>query len=234
MPYYTQDGIRHESQEEALQHTKDFLLTRLPSTEDEFVQAIHSHDWGRFHVQCTPNEGVLYAELAEPTSSVCEESGRVGGGLSLLKYSHQLVGTETKEDLIELMEADKRFISMVGYEVRNLLDELADDDNYFYDDKAHDVVVEYSSYVNNDIFDSEIFYSIEDVFEGVVPYEEGVNNLEAVLNHVRSQFIKEVEGQYDNIEGKINGFDMFTIVDNAARDGKNVKISVSEHRVEEA
>lgn len=235
MAFYTPDGIRHESKEEALIHTQDFLLTELPPTEDKIVQAVHKHDWGRFEIQSTPNESGFYAELAESTVSVEEEEGAVSRGYNLLKYSQELTGTETPEQIIDSMEQDKRFVSMVGHEVKALLDELTGDDNYFYDETTHDLVVTYSSYVGNDLFANELHYSIDNnSFNGFIECKDNQNNLEELLMHIRSQFIIEVEGEYDSVSGKIDGYDMFTIVDNASLSGKQIRITVQETPEEEA
>lgn len=236
MAYYTTDGIRHENEEEALTHTKDFLLTELPPTEDKLIQAVHNHNWGKFDIQCTPNEDNLYVELSESTVAVHEEEGTVSRGYNLLQYSHGLTGdaNETPEEVVKFIEEDKRFVSMVGHEVKSLLEELSEDDNYYYDEKSHDVVVTYKSYINNDLFHNELIYSIDDTFDGGVICQTELDNLEELLMHVRSQFVLEVEGEYNNVDGKIDGYDMFTIVDNASRDGKRVKVTVSDTQSEEA
>src|SRR5699024_179937 len=57
------DGIRHNTQEEALEYLKQLITTVSPAN-DEYTQKIHNHDWGKYEVQSIPDESdSVYLEL---------------------------------------------------------------------------------------------------------------------------------------------------------------------------
>lgn len=220
MAYYTPDGTRHETQEEALEYMKR-LITEVPPSEDKEVQEIHKYDWGQFDVQCAPSEdGTLYLELTE--TIVTTQGDR---GYNMLSYSSS-TNDKSISERIEEIERAKRLTSMVGYEVRNLLSELTDDDRYFYDETAHDVVIQYN-YSEHDSNYNGIQYTIDGVFEDYVLEEEGEDILQKVLKSVESQFISEVEGELSPLNDTVNGYNLNLILANAGHFSRKVNLTVS-------
>ena len=220
MAFYTPDGIRHETQEEALEYLKR-LITETPPSDDEEVQGIHKHDWGHFDLQCAPSEdGTLYLELTETT--VTTQGDR---GYNMLSYSSSTKDKSISER-IEDIEKAKRLVSMVGHEVRGLLTDLAKDTKYFYDETAHDVVVQYDYDEGYSSYNG-IQYSIDGVFEDYVLEEEGKDILQKVLKSVESQFISEVEGELSPVNNTVDGYNLNLILANAGQFSRKVSLSVS-------
>lgn len=220
MAFYTPDGIRHETQEEALEYLK-MLITEVPPSDDEEVQGIHKHDWGHFDLQCAPSEdGTLYLELTE--TMVSSQGDR---GYNMLSYSSDNKDKSITER-IEDIEKAKRLVSMVGHEVRSLLTELAEDNRYFYDETVHDVVVHYNYQEGYSSY-SGIRYTIDGVFEGYIHEEEGEDILQKVLKSVESQFISEVEGELDPTYN-VDGYNLSLILANARQFSRKINLTVSD------
>lgn len=220
MAFYTPDGIRHETQEEAMDYMRG-LITEVPPSDDKEVQEIHKHDWGQFDIQCAPSEdGTLYLELTE--AIITTQGDR---GYNMLSYSSEAKNKSITER-IEEIERAKRLTSMIGYEVRNLLSELADDDRYFYDETAHDVVIQYN-YNEHDSNYNGIQYTIDGVFEDYVLEEEDEDILQKVLKSVESQFISEVEGELSPLNDTVDGYNLNLILANAGQFSRKVTLSVS-------
>lgn len=220
MAFYTPDGTRHGTQEEALEYLKG-LITEIPPSDDEEVHGIHKHDWGKFDLQCAPSEdGTLYLELTE---TVVDAQG--DRGYNMLSYSSSTKDKSISER-IEDIEKAKRLVSMVGHEVRSLLTELAEDSRYFYDETAHDVVIQYN-YNESDSNYNGIHYTIDGVFEDYVLEEEDEDILQKVLKSVESQFISEVEGELNPLNDTVDGYNLNLILANAGQFSRKVSLTVS-------
>ena len=218
MAFYTPDGTRHGTQEEALEYLKG-LITEIPPSDDEEVHGIHKHDWGKFDLQCAPSEdGTLYLELTE---TVVDAQG--DRGYNMLSYSSSTKDKSISER-IEDIEKAKRLVSMVGHEVRSLLTELAEDSRYFYDETVHDVVIQYN-YTED--YSYGIHYTIDGVFEDYVLGEEGEDILQKVLKSVESQFISEVEGELSPVSNTVDGYSLNLILANAGQFSRKVNLTVS-------
>ena len=220
MAFYTPDGIRHGTREEALEYLKG-LITEIPPSDDEEVQGIHKHDWGQFKLQCAPSEdGTLYLELTETVATAQGDRG-----YNMLSYSSNNKDKSITER-IENIEKAKRLVSMVGHEVRSLLTEIAEDNRYFYDETAHDVVVQYDYNEGYSSYNG-IHYTIDGVFEDYVLEEEGKDILQEVLKSVESQFISEVEGELSPVNNTVDGYNLNLILANAGQFSRKVNLTVS-------
>lgn len=238
MAFYTSDGIRHNTKEEALSHVEEYLLTELSPSEDELVQAIHKHDWGNFEVQCDSDSFVdssVYTELTETIVDIDEESGEVTTSYNLLKYREALTYSPKK---IERMEEKKRFVSMIGHEIRELLNELSEDDLYLYNNKVHEIDVTMDIYNSNLGTEESIYYSInshDGTYSSFFHINPNEDTLQLILNSVKNQFLSVIEGRLINYDGEVssqddryNGFNAMLIFENAMKTGKQISLSVSE------
>lgn len=242
MAFYTSDGIRHDTKEEALNHAEEHLITEMSPSEDKLVQAIHKHDWGNFKVQCDSDnlgESSVYTELTETFVKINEENGEVTTSYNLLKYreaSKEGMLTYSPEK-IERMEEKKRFVSMIGHEIRELLDELSKDDLYLYNNKVHEIGVTMDVYNNSRSTEESIHYSInshDGTYSGFFYVNPKEDTLQLVLNNVRNQFLSKIEGllgysgKVSSKDDKYDGLNALLVFENAMETGKQISLSVSE------
>lgn len=203
MAYYTHDGVRHSTKEEALNYVEHSFISEVPPFEDEYFQALHKENWGKFELQAVP-DGITNSLYLEFIRYYGEE------GYSMLKFSEDHPPEDVK-DVIHFLQTELPIINVVHSEIQSHIKEWSKSDKHLSITEDEDVSVElvFNVYPTEDGegFHTVIEYTVDGIFAGEVipPVGEKVDVIELILKHIESHILLEAEGTYRAATGEIEG-----------------------------
>lgn len=222
MAFYTHDGIRHNTKQEALEHMEVHFVQETPPFEDAKYVALHNNNWGKYEIQSVPSGGDnMYLELVETLSDGT-------ASYNLLRYS-DFSSPEESNDIIPFLEKESKFLSMVGHEIKDKLGQLGADKLYFYDEEQSEVTLTYDieyGYDGTSEGIKEVSYTIDGVFDGKVVLYDYVDPLEIIMNDILSHFIIEAEGAFKPNTGMVGYHKLDHILDSAFKTGRDLRVSL--------
>lgn len=226
MAYYTHDGLRHNTQEEALEYLKQFITTVSPFS-DEYTQKIHNHDWGKYEVQSTPDDtDSIYLELTRNYVHLGDVTGT-----NQIRY-HEVSKPDDVEEMFSFLNKQTSILDMISSEVRHYVVEWSKDGEHInVSDDENTIKLSLSLVINHGAEQGEpsnsmfIEYMFEDTVIGAVDITDK-DPLHELLLAIENHIILEVEGEIS--EDVVNGYNVFHLIDTAQREDMNISIKLSE------
>lgn len=226
MAYYTHDGIRHSTQEEALEYLKQ-LITTVSPFNDEYAQKIHNHDWGKYEVQSIPDESdSVYIELTRNYIHLGKATGT-----NQIKYYEESKPEEV-EEMLSFLNKQASILDMISSEVRHYVVEWSKDGEHVnVSDDENTIKLSLNLIINHGEEQGEpsnsmfIEYTFEDIIVGAVDITDK-DPLHELLLAIENHIILEVEGEIS--EDVVNGYNVFHLIDTAQREDMNISIKLSE------
>lgn len=225
--YYTNDGIRHASKEEALNYLEQYI-TELPPFEDEYVQALHGHKWGKYEIQSIPKvDDSLYLELIRNHFSPAGEHV----GLNHIIY-HDANKPESVDVVAEFLDKKIATLDMINSEIRSSIVLWSKDGKHLeIADSEREIPLQLGWSISYDEHDGEpknemhIHYVLDYMIEGVVDVTDA-DPLSALLIAIENHMVLEVNGMME--DDKVNGYNVFTILDTANRENMSVSLKIGQ------
>lgn len=226
MAFYTHDGVRHNTQEEAVSYIQSNFVSNVPPFKDALFLQLHKNDWGRFDIQAVPDDSEdnhVYLELWEDLAVLDGEYG----GTNIVRYS-VLENQREAKDLITMLEKESKFISMAGNEIREALLEMSSSDLYLYEGETPLIIANYEITEDVEGVEKSLTYEVDGVFQGHVTFRDNADNLERVLDDVRSHFIIEAEGEFNPVGGYVGKHRLDNILDTAIKQNRKITIRLGD------
>lgn len=233
MAYYSHDGVRHNTKEEALSYYEE-MITEVPNHDDQYVKAIHNADWGKYEIQCVPQVGAEgnYLELSR-----VHMNGDKHVGVTVIQYN-EAFKPDNVEDLIAYAKKMKSLLDMVVSETKAKIVEWGEDGKHLtISDQENDIPLNVILNINHGATESleptnemTLFFQLDEVIEGRVEISEETM-LEDTLKAVESTIMLELEGEVVN--DRIDGYNLFYMIDTAERENMSMHIKLTSTETQE-
>lgn len=231
MAYYTHDGLRHSTQEEALEYLKQFITTVSPFS-DEYTQKIHNHDWGKYEVQSIPDDtDSIYLELTRNYVHLGDVTGT-----NQIRY-HEVSKPDDVEEMLSFLSKQASILDMINSEARSYIVEwsgdgkhldVADDENTI--NLSLTMVINHGAEHGEPLNNLIIEYTLDGMITGFVDITDR-DPLHALLLSIENHILLEVEG--DISEDTVNGYNVFHLIDTAQREDMNISVKLTGKELEE-
>lgn len=229
MVFYTHDGVRHETEAEALEYLGDNFISEVLPTDDDYYTAIHAHDWGKYELQAIPDSITEHLQIQLTRY-------HEGMGYSILNFNDSNP-VEDVEELLKYLDKERLLLDMVRSVIQESVSKWSSDGKHVDVNTVESSInVQLRSRIESTLTGMTKFieYRIDNLYSGVVDVSEG-NVLKPVMKDIESHLTLELEGELSSANGvlSLDGFNIGNFLSTASLLKHQLTIKVEQPEVTE-
>lgn len=232
MPVYTNEGLRFDNEQEAIDWFKTTLNTETPIGElYEKLHAVKEWEEGEFDLQATGlNDKEVHIQLDSPS-----HEGKVFRRVQYNSYgNNEPLEFETLKELINNMIKSVNVASIIAFDkVIEILEAIKEGNEKYISDRvtsSENLVLTVQAERN--MYDGAVVIAITDEktkeqYQDSIPSdEEGRIDIELVEKAVESIFLKQMSGKFNGEEVTVDGYKLQFLLDYAHENEKEVEVKI--------
>lgn len=232
MPVYTNEGLRFENEQEAIDWFKTTLNTETPIGElYEKLHAVKEWEEGEFDLQATGlNDKEVHIQLDSPS-----HEGKVFRRVQYNSYgNNEPLEFETLKELIDNMIKSVNVASIIAFDkVIEILEAIKEGNEKYISDRvtsSENLVLTVQAERN--MYDGAVVIAITDEntkeqYQDSIPSdEEGRIDIELVEKAVESIFMKQMSGKFNGEEVTVDGYKLQFLLNYAHENEKEVEVKI--------
>lgn len=232
MPVYTNEGLRFDNEQEAIDWFKTTLNTETPIGElYEKLHAVKEWEEGEFDIQATGlNDKEVHIQLDSPS-----HEGKVFRRVQYNSYgNNEPLEFETLKELIDNMIKSVNVASIIAFDkVIEILGAIKEGNEKYISDRvtsSENLVLTVQAERN--MYDGAVVIAITDEktkeqYQDSIPSdEEGRIDIELVEKAVESIFLKQMSGKFDGEEVTVDGYKLQFLLNYAHENEKEVEVKI--------
>ena len=230
MPVYTNEGLRFDNEQEAIDWFKTTLNTETPIGElYEKLHAVKEWEEGEFDLQATGlNDKEVHIQLDSPS-----HEGKVFRRVQYNSYgNNEPLEFETLKELIDNMIKSVNVASIIAFDkVIEILEAIKEGNEKYISDRvtsSENLVLTVQAERN--MYDGAVVIAITDEntkeqYQDSIPSdEEGRIDIELVEKAVESIFMKQMSGKFNGEEVTVDGYKLQFLLNYAHENEKKLKL----------
>lgn len=232
MPVYTNEGLRFDNEQEAIDWFKTTLNTETPIGElYEKLHAVKEWEEGEFDLQATGlNDKEVHIQLDSPS-----HEGKVFQRVQYNSYgNNEPLEFETLKELIDNMIKSVNVASIIAFDkVIEILEAIKEGNEKYISDRvtsSENLVLTVQAERN--MYDGAVVIAITDEntkeqYQDSIPSdEEGRIDIELVEKAVESIFMKQMSGKFNGEEVTVDGYKLQFLLNYAHENEKEVEVKI--------
>ena len=232
MPVYTNEGLRFDNEQEAIDWFKSTLNTETPIGElYEKLHAVKEWEEGEFDLQATGlNDKEVHIQLDSPS-----HEGKVFRRVQYNSYgNNEPLEFETLKELIDNMIKSVNVASIIAFDkVIEILEAIKEGNEKYISDRvtsSENLVLTVQAERN--MYDGAVVIAITDEntkeqYQDSIPSdEEGRIDIELVEKAVESIFMKQMSGKFNGEEVTVDGYKLQFLLNYAHENEKEVEVKI--------
>ena len=232
MPVYTNEGLRFDNEQEAIDWFKTTLNTETPIGElYEKLHAVKEWEEGEFDLQATGlNDKEVHIQLDSPS-----HEGKVFRRVQYNSYgNNEPLEFEPLKELIDNMIKSVNVASIIAFDkVIEILGAIKEGNEKYISDRvtsSENLVLTVQAERN--MYDGAVVIAITDEktkeqYQDSIPSdEEGRIDIELVEKAVESIFLKQMSGKFDGEEVTVDGYKLQFLLNYAHENEKEVEVKI--------
>lgn len=232
MPVYTNEGLRFDNEQEAIDWFKTTLNTETPIGElYEKLHAVKEWEEGEFDLQATGlNDKEVHIQLDSPS-----HEGKVFRRVQYNSYgNNEPLEFETLKELIDNMIKSVNVASIIAFDkVIEILEAIKEGNEKYISDRvtsSENLVLTVQAKRN--MYDGAVVIAITDEntkeqYQDSIPSdEEGRIDIELVEKAVESIFMKQMSGKFNGEEVTVDGYKLQFLLNYAHENEKEVEVKI--------
>ncbi|AGY90161.1 TPA: hypothetical protein PQC92_002260 [Staphylococcus aureus] len=232
MPVYTNEGLRFDNEQEAIDWFKTTLNTETPIGElYEKLHAVKEWEEGEFDLQATGlNDKEVHIQLDSPS-----HEGKVFRRVQYNSYgNNEPLEFETLKELIDNMIKSVNVASIIAFDkVIEILEAIKEGNEKYISDRvtsSENLVLTVQAERN--MYDGAVVIAITDEntkeqYQDSIPSdEEGRIDIELVEKAVESIFMKQMSGKFNGEEVTVDGYKLQFLLNYAHENEKEVEVKI--------
>ncbi len=232
MPVYTNEGLRFDNEQEAIDWFKTTLNTETPIGElYEKLHAVKEWEEGEFDLQATGlNDKEVHIQLDNPS-----HEGKVFRRVQYNSYgNNEPLEFETLKELIDNMIKSVNVASIIAFDkVIEILEAIKEGNEKYISDRvtsSENLVLTVQAERN--MYDGAVVIAITDEntkeqYQDSIPSdEEGRIDIELVEKAVESIFMKQMSGKFNGEEVTVDGYKLQFLLNYAHENEKEVEVKI--------
>ncbi|CAA3772913.1 phage protein [Staphylococcus aureus] len=232
MPVYTNEGLRFDNEQEAIDWFKTTLNTETPIGElYEKLHAVKEWEEGEFDLQATGlNDKEVHIQLNSPS-----HEGKVFRRVQYNSYgNNEPLEFETLKELIDNMIKSVNVASIIAFDkVIEILEAIKEGNEKYISDRvtsSENLVLTVQAERN--MYDGAVVIAITDEntkeqYQDSIPSdEEGRIDIELVEKAVESIFMKQMSGKFNGEEVTVDGYKLQFLLNYAHENEKEVEVKI--------
>lgn len=232
MPVYTNEGLRFDNEQEAIDWFKTTLNTETPIGElYEKLHAVKEWEEGEFDLQATGlNDKEVHIQLDSPS-----HEGKVFRRVQYNSYgNNEPLEFETLKELIDNMIKSVNVASIIAFDkVIEILEAIKEENEKYISDRvtsSENLVLTVQAERN--MYDGAVVIAITDEktkeqYQDSIPSdEEGRIDIGLVEKAVESIFLKQMSGKFDGEEVTVDGYKLQFLLNYAHENEKEVEVKI--------
>lgn len=232
MPVYTNEGLRFDNEQEAIDWFKTTLNTETPIGElYEKLHAVKEWGEGEFDLQATGlNDKEVHIQLDSPS-----HEGKVFRRVQYNSYgNNEPLEFETLKELIDNMIKSVNVASIIAFDkVIEILEAIKEGNEKYISDRvtsSENLVLTVQAERN--MYDGAVVIAITDEntkeqYQDSIPSdEEGRIDIELVEKAVESIFMKQMSGKFNGEEVTVDGYKLQFLLNYAHENEKEVEVKI--------
>lgn len=232
MPVYTNEGLRFDNEQEAIDWFKTTLNTETPIGElYEKLHAVKEWEEGEYDLQATGlNDKEVHIQLDSPS-----HEGKVFRRVQYNSYgNNEPLEFETLKELIDNMIKSVNVASIIAFDkVIEILEAIKEGNEKYISDRvtsSENLVLTVQAERN--MYDGAVVIAITDEktkeqYQDSIPSdEEGRIDIELVEKAVESIFLKQMSGKFDGEEVTVDGYKLQFLLNYAHENEKEVEVKI--------
>ncbi|MDS3884531.1 hypothetical protein [Staphylococcus hominis] len=232
MPVYTNEGLRFDNEQEAIDWFKTTLNTETPIGElYEKLHAVKEWEEGEYDLQATGlNDKEVHIQLDSPS-----HEGKVFRRVQYNSYgNNEPLEFETLKELIDNMIKSVNVASIIAFDkVIEILGAIKEGNEKYISDRvtsSENLVLTVQAERN--MYDGAVVIAITDEktkeqYQDSIPSdEEGRIDIELVEKAVESIFLKQMSGKFDGEEVTVDGYKLQFLLNYAHENEKEVEVKI--------
>lgn len=232
--YKVDHPMRHETKEDAIAYLSSFI-TQLPPKMNKFLLELQKQDYNGFLLQTSIQEPDFISGekvFMQLSSSIVKNDELFES--HEIKYNHEYTEQDNVKDVVKDVNKVIDISLMVATEIRELLKDMSDSDDYdfTYNNDRIQVSISASDSEVNQVSLRVADYYYEYVFglHGSKSNPNPLQILEVFTNKIKSTYINSIEGKVDFEHGKLGEFDLDEFLSQAEHKGKEIVIHVKDKK----
>ncbi|CAC6073094.1 phage protein [Staphylococcus aureus] len=232
MPVYTNEDLRFDNEQEAIDWFKTTLNTETPIGElYEKLHAVKEWEEGEFDLQATGlNDKEVHIQLDSPS-----HEGKVFRRVQYNSYgNNEPLEFETLKELIDNMIKSVNVASIIAFDkVIEILEAIKEGNEKYISDRvtsSENLVLTVQAERN--MYDGAVVIAITDEntkeqYQDSIPSdEEGRIDIELVEKAVESIFMKQMSGKFNGEEVTVDGYKLQFLLNYAHENEKEVEVKI--------
>ncbi|HAR6918707.1 TPA: hypothetical protein I2S72_001631 [Staphylococcus aureus] len=232
MPVYTNEGLRFDNEQEAIDWFKTTLNTETPIGElYEKLHAVKEWEEGEFDLRATGlNDKEVHIQLDSPS-----HEGKVFRRVQYNSYgNNEPLEFETLKELIDNMIKSVNVASIIAFDkVIEILEAIKEGNEKYISDRvtsSENLVLTVQAERN--MYDGAVVIAITDEntkeqYQDSIPSdEEGRIDIELVEKAVESIFMKQMSGKFNGEEVTVDGYKLQFLLNYAHENEKEVEVKI--------
>lgn len=232
MPVYTNEGLRFDNEQEAIDWFKTTLNTETPIGElYEKLHAVKEWEEGEYDLQATGlNDKEVHIQLDSPS-----HEGKVFRRVQYNSYgNNEPLEFEPLKELIDNMIKSVNVASIIAFDkVIEILGAIKEGNEKYISDRvtsSENLVLTVQAERN--MYDGAVVIAITDEktkeqYQDSIPSdEEGRIDIELVEKAVESIFLKQMSGKFDGEEVTVDGYKLQFLLNYAHENEKEVEVKI--------
>ncbi|MBE7341686.1 hypothetical protein [Staphylococcus haemolyticus] len=232
MPVYTNEGLRFDNEQEAIDWFKTTLNTETPIGElYEKLHAVKEWEEGEFDLQATGlNDKEVHIQLDSPS-----HEGKVFRRVQYNSYgNNEPLEFETLKELIDNMIKSVNVASIIAFDkVIEILEAIKEGNEKYISDRvtsSENLVLTVQAERN--MYDGAVVIAITDEntkeqYQDSIPSdEEGRIDIELVEKAVESIFMKQMSGKFNGEEVTVDGYKLQFLLNYAHENEKEIEVKI--------
>lgn len=232
MPVYTNEGLRFDNEQEAIDWFKTTLNTETPIGElYEKLHAVKEWEEGKFDLQATGlNDKEVHIQLDSPS-----HEGKVFRRVQYNSYgNNEPLEFEPLKELIDNMIKSVNVASIIAFDkVIEILGAIKEgNEKYIADRVTSSENLVLTVQAERNMYDGAVVIAITDEktkeqYQDSIPSdEEGRIDIELVEKTVESIFLKQMSGKFDGEEVTVDGYKLQFLLNYAHENEKEVEFKI--------
>ncbi|MDT4365237.1 hypothetical protein [Staphylococcus haemolyticus] len=232
MPVYTNEGLRFDNEQEAIDWFKTTLNTETPIGElYEKLHAVKEWEEEEFDLQATGlNDKEVHIQLDSPS-----HEGKVFRRVQYNSYgNNEPLEFEPLKELIDNMIKSVNVASIIAFDkVIEILGAIKEgNEKYIADRVTSSENLVLTVQAERNMYDGAVVIAITDEktkeqYQDSIPSdEEGRIDIELVEKTVESIFLKQMSGKFDGEEVTVDGYKLQFLLNYAHENEKEVEVKI--------
>ncbi|MBE7352630.1 hypothetical protein INS19_02040 [Staphylococcus haemolyticus] len=232
MPVYTNEGLRFDNEQEAIDWFKTTLNTKTPIGElYEKLHAVKEWEEGEFDLQATGlNDKEVHIQLDSPS-----HEGKVFRRVQYNSYgNNEPLEFDPLKELIDNMIKSVNVASIIAFDkVIEILGAIKEgNEKYIADRVTSSENLVLTVQAERNMYDGAVVIAITDEntkeqYQDSIPSdEEGRIDIELVEKAVESIFMKQMSGKFNGEEVTVDGYKLQFLLNYAHENEKEVEVKI--------